>query len=230
MKRVPIENVLIIDIETASAFPNFESMDVAWKNLWYEKVKRQLTESETAATFYGKRAAVMAEFGRIVCIGIGQCSVEKDLNVTTMLFCDSNEKQLLKNFLAALNQLPLKQWRFAGHNIREFDIPFICRRLLIHGLPIPDCINLQGVKPWENPLIDTFQYWRFGDYKHFTSLALLAKTLGLPNAKEDMDGSMVGALFWEKDPIQQALNMQRIAAYCQKDVWTTAQIVYRLMP
>jgi hypothetical protein len=229
MKKLPIENILVIDIETASAFPDFESMDASWQQLWYEKVKRQLTDKDTASTFYAMRAGVLAEFGRIVCIGLGQCRVQSELTVDTTLFYDYTEKQLLKNFLAALEQLPLKKWRFAGHNIREFDIPFICRRLLIHGLPIPDCLNLQGVKPWENPLIDTFQYWRFGDYKHFTSLALLAKVLGLPSAKEGMDGSMVGALFWEKDPIQQARNVERIAAYCQKDVWTTAQIVYRLM-
>ncbi len=229
MRKSLLENTLVIDIETASAFPDFDSMEVSWQLLWYEKIKGQLTDSDNAASFYSKRAGVLAEFGRIVCIGLGKCSVESKLSVDTQLFYDTNELILLKKFLAALERLPSKGWRLAGHNIREFDIPFICRRLLIHGLPIPDCLNVQGVKPWDNPLIDTFQFWRFGDYKHYTSLALLAKVLGLPNPKNEMDGSMVGALFWEKDPIRQALNLKRIAAYCENDVRTTAQVVYRLM-
>ena len=119
------------------------------------------------------------------------------------------------------------KWSFTGHNIKEFDIPFICRRLIINGLTIPPFLDFQNMKPWETNMIDTFQYWRFGDYKHYTSLKLLAAALNVPSPKDDIDGSMVGGLYWEPDKQQQEENLKRIAVYCQKDVVTTANILLR---
>ena len=113
------------------------------------------------------------------------------------------------------------KWSFTGHNIKEFDIPFICRRLLINGLVIPPFLDFQNMKPWETNMIDTFQYWRFGDYKHYTSLKLLAAALNVPSPKDDIDGSMVGDVYWKEK------NLERIVTYCQKDVVTTANIVLR---
>ena len=113
------------------------------------------------------------------------------------------------------------KWSFTGHNIKEFDIPFICRRLLINGLNIPPFLDFQNMKPWETNMVDTFQYWRFGDYKHYTSLKLLAAALNVPSPKDDIDGSMVGEVYWVEK------NLERIVTYCQKDVVTVANIILR---
>ncbi len=137
---------------------------------------------------------------------------------------DNDETVLLQKFCDAIARFTDQHpdFRFCGHNIREFDIPFLCRRMIIRGLSLPDCMQLQGKKPWEITHLDTLELWRFGDYKHFTSLALLAEVLGIPSPKNDIDGSMVNTVFWKED------NIRRINRYCLQDVYTTARIYLRL--
>ena len=223
------EELIVIDIETAASFPDYDSMDFQWQELWVEKNKRHLNEYLDASECYQQRAGVMAEFGKIICICIGYFSGNGDRPMTTNLFFGDNEKLLLHDFIKSIYQLKKKKIVFAGHNIREFDLPFICRRLLINNIPIPEFLDLQNTKPWDNTIIDTFQYWRFGDYKNYTSLKLLAKVLDIPSSKDDIDGSMVGPLYWETDSIQKEINLIRIASYCQKDVEVTAKILFRLI-
>lgn len=218
----------MIDIETVSNRPDFNSLDLQWQELWAEKNKWQLKDNTDASDFYRQRAGVMAEFGKIICICIGYFTSPVEIKMTTKLFFGDDEKLLLNDFLSFLNQLQKKKIVFAGHNIREFDLPFICRRLLINKIKIPEFLNLQHSKPWDNMMLDTFQYWRFGDYKNYTSLKLLAKVLDVPSSKDDIDGSMVSALYWETDAIQKERNLLKIAAYCQKDVQATAAILFRL--
>ena len=222
--KMPLENFLVIDIETVSAKPDFEELDTEWKHLWDEKVLRSLPENITSSEYYPQRAGIMAEFAKVVCISIGYFKKEKvehQFRVKSLFAHD--EKELLQQFVKTINQLEAvhNRWCFTGHNIKEFDIPFLCRRLLINGIGIPAYLDFQNMKPWETNLVDTFQYWRFGDYKNFTSLKLLAAALNVPSPKDDIDGSMVGEVYWkDKD-------LQRIATYCQKDVVTVANIVLR---
>jgi DNA polymerase elongation subunit (family B) len=224
MQNIRLENLLLIDIETVSEFPAFNGLNDDWKKLWEEKVQRQLPESVTAEEFYPQRAAVMAEFSKVVCISVGYFKKDgKDIHLRVKSFYGDDEKILLQDFIAALQKMEANnnKWSFTGHNIKEFDIPFICRRLLIKGISIPPFLDFQNMKPWETNMIDTFQYWRFGDYKHFTSLKLLAAALNVPSPKDDIDGSMVGDVYWKEK------NLERIVTYCQKDVVTTANIVLR---
>ena len=229
MQHIRPENLIVIDIETASTHSGFNKLSDEWKKLWEEKVARSVPEHLTAAEFYPMRAAVMAEFSKIICISIGYFNKETTLHLRVKSFYGTDEKILLQDFLSTMQKIEShnKQWCFAGHNIKEFDIPFICRRLLINGMPIPAFLDFQNMKPWETNLIDTFQYWRFGDYKHYTSLKLLAAAMGIPSPKDDIDGSMVGELFWCDDEEQQQINLKRIAAYCQKDVITTGNILLK---
>ena len=224
MQNILLENLLLIDIETVSEFATFNELSEDWKNLWEEKVQRSLPDYVTAAEFYPQRAAVMAEFSKVVCISVGY--FKKDDKATQLRlksFYGDDEKTLLQNFIAAMQKTEANnnKWCFSGHNIKEFDIPFICRRLLINGLNIPTFLDFQNMKPWETNIIDTFQYWRFGDYKHYTSLKLLAAALNVPSPKDDIDGSMVGEVYWVQK------NLERIVTYCQKDVVTTANIILR---
>jgi 3'-5' exonuclease len=224
MQNIVLENLLLIDIETVPQHPTFDLLNDDWKKLWEEKTQRSLPDFTTPAEFYPQRAGVMAEFAKIVCISIGYfAKQEGKLQLRLKSFFGDDEKKLLQDFIATINIMEAKnnKWSFAGHNIKEFDIPFICRRLLINDLPIPVYLDFQNMKPWDTNTVDTFQYWRFGDYKNYTSLKLLAAALGVPSPKDDIDGSMVAAVYWEEK------NLQRIAIYCQKDVVTTGNIILR---
>ena len=224
ISNMPLENFLVIDIETVSGQKNFELLSPEWQHLWEEKVIRSIPEQTTPGEYYPNRAGIMAEFGKVVCISIGYFKREKDnyqFRVKSLFGHD--EQVLLQDFTSTVDQLEAvhKRWCFTGHNIKEFDIPFLCRRLLINGLPIPHYLDFQNMKPWETNMVDTFQYWRFGDYKNYTSLKLLAAALNVPSPKDDIDGSMVGQVYWLEN------DLQRIATYCQKDVVTVANIVLR---
>ena len=222
--KMPLENFLIIDIETVSEQKNFESLQEDWQKLWEDKVHHSLPENITAGEYYPQRAGVMAEFSKVICISMAYFKKEGNqylLRVKSVAGHD--EKELLQNFVATINQMEAihNRWSFTGHNIKEFDIPFLCRRLLINGLPIPLYLDFQNMKPWETNMVDTFQYWRFGDYKNYTSLKLLAAALNVPSPKDDIDGSMVGDVYWKEN------NLERIVIYCQKDVATVANIILR---
>ena len=224
MQNIILENLLLIDIETVPQHPSFDLLSDEWKQLWEEKTVRSLPDFTSAAEFYPQRAGVMAEFAKIVCISIGYFTKQGNaLQLRLKSFFGDDEKKLLQDFITTVNQMETKnnKWSFAGHNIKEFDIPFICRRLLINSLRIPAYLDFQNMKPWDTNTVDTFQFWRFGDYKNYTSLKLLAAAMGVPSPKDDIDGSMVADVYWNEK------NLQRIAIYCQKDVVTTGNIILR---
>ena len=229
MQHVRPEDLIIIDIETASTASSHEQLPGEWKTLWQEKVQYSLPENMSPAEFYPLRAGVMAEFSKIICISMAYFTNEENLRMRVKSFYGHDEKQILQDFIQTINKIESinSKWCFAGHNIKEFDIPFICRRLLINFMPIPRYLDFQNMKPWETNIVDTFQYWRFGDYKNFTSLKLLAATLGIPSPKDDIDGSMVGELYWNGTEEERVDNLKRIAVYCQKDVITTGNIFLR---
>lgn len=222
--KMPLENFLMIDIETVSSSGDFDGLSEDWKMLWQDKVKHSVPENATAAEYYPQRAGVMAEFAKVVCISMAYFKKEgNQYQLRVKSFFGHDEKELLERFVVTVDQLEAvhNKWSFTGHNIKEFDIPFLCRRLLINGLKVPVYLDFQNMKPWETNMVDTFQYWRFGDYKNYTSLKLLAASLNVPSPKDDIDGSMVGHVYWVEN------DLERIAVYCQKDVVTVANIILR---
>ncbi len=219
------EDLLFIDIETVSEHPSFDHLPETWKSLWQEKVLRQVPEGLTAADFYPMRAGVMAEFSKVICISIGKI-VNGQFRMKS--FFDENERNILEHFSATLKKLEGNRFCFAGHNIKEFDIPFLCRRMIINQLSIPSCMDFQQLKPWETPIVDTLHLWRFGDIKNYTSLNLLAAALGIPSPKDDINGSMIGDLYWNCAEGAKKEVLERIRTYCQKDVLTTANVLLRL--
>src|ERR1035437_1642988 len=223
MLGIGIDSLLIIDIETVSTSPDYNLLSEEWKELWKEKISKSLPDNTTPEEFYPMRAAILAEFAKVICISIGFFKKENNsysLRIKSVYGHD--EKDVLNNFINIIK--PQGQGFnkfFAGHNIKEFDLPFLSRRMIINQIEIPAFLDFQNMKPWETPVIDTLHLWRFGDYKHYTSLKLLAATLGIPSPKTDIDGSKVGQVYWnDKD-------LQRIADYCQKDVATVANIILR---
>lgn len=237
LQHIDVANVLFLDIETVSNQPTYQELNPALKELWGLKSKQILRrydeelEEQEIEELYPERAGIFAEFGKIVCISVGIVRRDKDKNLKVRLksFADENEAALLKNFSDLVQQYynnPAKHY-ICGHNIREFDIPYICRRMIVNGLRLPAALDLAGKKPWETKhLLDTLELWKFGDYKHYTSLKLLAAVLGFPSPKDDIDGSNVGRVYWEEK------DLNRIAHYCEKDVLATIQLLlrYKLMP
>ncbi len=232
-----LSRILFLDIETVSSHPSYEELNEAFKALWKHKASYLLRKQEDELSeeelrdSYEDKAGIFAEFGRIVCISVG--ILHKDESEQWQLrlksFASENEAELLEQFKALLDKhyADTRNTGLCGHNIKEFDIPYICRRMWVNQMPLPAALDLSGKKPWETQhLIDTLEMWKFGDRKNYTSLKLLAALFGIPSPKDDIDGSEVGRVFWqEKD-------LQRIARYCEKDVLATVQLYlkYHFLP
>jgi 3'-5' exonuclease len=237
LESLDITNVLFFDIETVPGTPSFSDLDETWQHLWAHKAKGILKKSdedmtdEDAANVYEK-AGIYAEFGRIVCISVGLFAKNKttgELSVRLKSFASKDEAEILRGFTDLLNKhFPfIEKHYLCGHNIKEFDVPFICRRMMIHQMKFPALLNVAGKKPWETKhLLDTMELWKFGDGKAYTSLKLLAATFGFPSPKDDIDGSQVRGVFYDEGDVE------RIARYCEKDVVAVMQLLlrYKLMP
>ena len=224
MNQIEIENLFVIDIETVSEKEHFHLLDKDWQELWSQKISKSLPPETSPEEYYPMRAAILAEFAKIVCISFGYFKKENaQWQFRIKSICSENETDILNRFVETLKNLYSKnhKWIFAGHNIKEFDIPFLSRRLLVNNILIPECIDFQNMKPWDTPVLDTLHLWRFGDYKHYTSLKLLAAVMGVPSPKDDIDGSQVGDVYWKEK------NLERIAVYCEKDVATVANLLLR---
>lgn len=223
-----IYNILFLDIETVPAEPSFDKLTEDMQLLWDKKSGTLRTEEQTAADVYEK-AGLYAEFGKIVCISVGfiTANTNGENIIRTKSFAGGDEHQLLTDFGFLLNRsYSSYDSLLCGHNIKEFDVPFIARRMLINGLKLPRIIDIAGKKPWEIGFLDTMELWKFGDYKSFTSLNLLTHIFGIPTPKDDIDGSQVANVFYNEHDIK------RIAIYCEKDVVATAQLFlrYQLKP
>lgn len=225
MATLPFNNILFLDIETAPQYPDYKQMPEEWRQLWDLKSASLLKyhEGQTNESLY-PRAGIYAEFGKIICISCGVLQgAEGQKKIILKSFYGDDEKLLLHQFSEMLNKWSAGEQKFlCAHNGKEFDFPYLCRRMIVNNLPIPSLLNISGKKPWEVTHLDTLELWKFGDFKSFTSLNLLAYTLGIPTPKDDIDGSMVWEVYWKEK------NLERIVTYCQKDVVTVAQIYLRM--
>ncbi len=221
LSSLNLECILFLDIETVPAFPTYSDVPDDWKKLWDKKSSViSKDENDTPETLYG-RAGIYAEFGKIICISVGFLkTVDGKEQFRIKSFYGHDEKQVLLSFAELLNKHYCgADHRLCGHNGKEFDFPWIARRMMIHGIKIPALLNTSGKKPWEVNHLDTMEMWKFGDFKNHTSLNLLAALFGVPTPKDDIDGSMVHKVYYEEK------NLERIVTYCQKDVLTVVQIL-----
>jgi 3'-5' exonuclease len=223
LEQLDLTKILVIDIETVSQKPHYDELDEKWQYLWNKKANILNSKGDqTPDSIYG-RAAIYAEFGKIVCISAGYYTRNgKGWQFRIKSFYSDDEKQLLLDFTQLLERhFNDSDHLLCAHNGKEFDYPYISRRCLINQIDIPRILNIAGKKPWEVTLLDTMELWKFGDYKAYTSLELLAASFGIATPKDDIDGSMVGEVYWkEKD-------LERIRQYCQKDIVTVAQLLLR---
>ena len=217
-----LNDVLFLDIETVPEYEDWEQLAEETQVLYNKKTEYQRKEDVTAEEFY-ESAGIWAEFGKIVCISVGYfVDVEKRKQLRLTSFYGDDEHLLLTEFKSLLNlHFNKKSNVLCAHNGKEFDFPFIARRMIVHQIELPSKLNLFGKKPWEVPHIDTLELWKFGDYKHYTSLKLLTSILGIPSPKDDIDGSEVAKVYYKEK------NLQRIVTYCEKDTIAVAQILLR---
>ncbi len=221
LRKIPLNKILFLDIETVPEAESWDDLSENKKALWADKTQWQRKDEVAPSEFYHDRGGIMAEFGKIVCISCGIILDNGKFRVKS--FYDHNEQKLLQNFADLLNtRFFSPQHLLCAHNGKEFDFPFIARRMIINQIELPETLNLHGKKPWEIKHLDTMELWKFGDYKHYTSIKLLAEILGIPTPKDDIDGSQVAHVYYQEN------NLERIKTYCEKDTLTVAQIFRKL--
>ncbi|GJQ07322.1 3'-5' exonuclease [Capnocytophaga cynodegmi] len=221
LNKINLEDILFLDIETVPLSEDYQELSQTEQELWEEKTKYQRKEDFTAEEFYD-RAGIWAEFGKIVCISVGYFSFRYEQRTFRVTSFFGDEVKILKDFSHLIEQyFSSSNKLLCAHNGKEFDFPYITRRMIINNIRIPQKLQLFGKKPWEVPHLDTLEMWKFGDYKHFTSLKLLTHVLGIPSPKDDIDGSQVRDVFYKEK------NIDRIVTYCEKDTVTVAQVFLR---
>ena len=222
ISKLNLENILFLDIETVPETKKFSTLDDVKQKLWETKSQYQRKDEFTPEEFYD-RAGIWAEFGKIICISVGYFNTEGDIRNFRVKSFHGDEVSILKSFKDLLiSHFSQSKHLLCAHNGKEFDFPYIARRMIINNITLPYKLNLFGKKPWEVPHLDTLELWKFGDYKTYTSLKLLTNVLGIPSPKDDIDGSEVYRVYYEDNDID------RIITYCEKDTVAVAQILLRL--
>lgn len=224
INSIKLNKVLFLDIETVPQTYQFSDVDEKTKELFESKTRFMQKDDKSYNDIYNERAGIYAEFGRIVCISVGfvvESSTGKQMRMKS--FYHEDEETLLKQFKGLLEEHYNSPYHIlCGHNAKEFDFPYICRRMLIHGITLPEALNIAGKKPWEINHLDTMELWKFGDFKAYTSLALLCHVFKIPTPKDDISGADVARVFYEEN------DLERIKVYCEKDVVALIQLFLKM--
>lgn len=219
LRDINIENVLFLDIETAPAFSSYQELPDLFRKLWDRKAEQLKREPDDNAVTLFPRAGIYAEFGKVICISAGFFK-GKEFRIKS--FYGEDEFELLRQFCRLLEtHYNYEKKMLCAHNGKEFDFPFLARRILIHGIPLPNILDAAGKKPWEVQFLDTMELWKFGDYKHYTSLELLSAVFDIPTPKDDISGADIHKVYWQDH------DLERIRTYCQKDVLTVARLLLK---
>ena len=225
LDKIQLEKILFLDIETVPQTYAYQDLDEKTKELFNAKTRFSQNEEKSFEMLYGEKGGILSEFGKIICISVGMVK-ETNMGRTIRLksFAHDDEETLLKQFKSLLEEHYNTPYHsLCGHNSKEFDIPYICRRMLIHGIKLPSILDIAGKKPWEVSHLDTLELWKFGDYKSYTSLALLCHVFNIPTPKDDISGEDVARVYYEEK------NLERIKVYCEKDVVALIQLLRKMI-
>lgn len=220
-----LRDIVFLDIETVAITDDFNTLDERMKVQWSRKAnffKRE--EAQSDEDLYHQRAGIYAEFGKIICIAVGRFYENEagELGLRTKSYYGDDEKAILLEFKTMIEKFDQSTLKLCAHNGKEFDFPYICRRMLVNCISLPQVLNLSGKKSWDVPHLDTLEMWKFGDYKHYTSLDLLAAIFSIPSSKGDMDGSQVNGVYYKEK------NLPKIQEYCVRDVVVLAQLFLKM--
>jgi DNA polymerase elongation subunit (family B) len=224
LERIPLEKILFLDIETVPQVYQFQDLDEKGQALFEQKNRFQVNPEKGIDQIYNERGGILAEFGKIVCISVGMLHDSgQGRSIRLKSFYHDDEETLLKQFKRLLEEHYNTPYHvLCGHNAKEFDIPYICRRMLINGISLPSILQIAGKKPWEINHLDTLELWKFGDYKSFTSLSLLCHVFQIPTPKDDISGADVARVYFEEK------DLPRIMIYCEKDVVALIQLFLKM--
>lgn len=221
LKNIPLNKILFLDIETVPQEDSWGNLSERTQSLWEKKTQYLRKDEISAEEFYHQRAGIMAEFGKIVCISCGLVSENNQIRIKSLY--GEDEIKILTDFNQLLTSNYFdSQLLLCAHNGKEFDFPYIARRMMINQVELPKILSLHGKKPWEIPHLDTLDLWKFGDYKHYTSLDLLAHVFNLPTPKDEIDGSEVATVFYQEKDVE------KIKKYCEKDVVTLINVFRKM--
>tara|TARA_B100001057_G_scaffold370204_1_gene374028 strand:+ start:55 stop:774 length:720 start_codon:yes stop_codon:yes gene_type:complete len=225
LENISIYKILFLDVETVPVAPTFSELSEEFQLLWAEKTHWQRSKGQAPDEFYGLKAGLMAEFAKVICVSVGYIYEKNNTSFFRIKSFYGDDEQLLLNKLKTLldDKFATKSHYLCAHNGKEFDYPFLCRRMIVNGVNLPKILQIAGKKPWEVRHLDTMELWKFGDYKHYTSIKLLAALFEIPTPKDDIDGSKVAKVYWQEQ------DLERIRLYCQKDTLTVAQILLKYM-
>ncbi|MGM5630446.1 3'-5' exonuclease [Apibacter raozihei] len=221
LSKIPLKQILFLDLETVPEFENWDELSERTKELWEKKTQYQRKDEISPEEYYYERAGILSEFGKIICLSCGLVIDDKKIRLKS--FYGDDEVQILTGFNELLKANYFKSdLLLCAHNGKEFDFPYMARRMMIHQIELPRILQMHGKKPWEIPHLDTMDLWKFGDYKHYTSLDLLSHVFGLPSPKDDMDGSEVSKVYYKDKDIE------RIKSYCERDVVTLINVFRKM--
>ncbi len=225
MKKKELKEVLVLDIETVSTVKNFQELPKRMQSQWVKKCnylrnEENLTEEE----LYFQKGAIYAEFGKVITIALGLFQIDEnnELKLRVKTIHNHNEKSLLEEFKELIEKFDSDHLKLCAHNGKEFDYPYLCRRMLLNGIKIPNALDIRNRKPWEIQHLDTLDMWKFGDRKNFTSLELMTTIFDIESSKDDIDGSQVNEIYYHQN------GLERIAEYCSNDVIATAQLFLKM--
>jgi len=224
LNKTKLSQFLFLDIETVPEIYQFDELTEVKKKLFEKKVQYRLKEEQSVEELY-EQAGIWAEFGKIIVISVGFFVKDDGSEFRLKSFASDNEKEILEDFANLLNSKYFQRndLKLCAHNGKEFDFPYIARRMIINEIALPKQLAVYGKKPWETPFCDTMELWRFGDYKHYTSLELLTHILGIPSPKQDIEGKDVARVYYEEK------DLERIKNYCENDVIAIANIMLKYM-
>ncbi|MFH1936256.1 MAG: ribonuclease H-like domain-containing protein [Bacteroidota bacterium] len=225
LSDINLESVLFLDVETVPGYSCYDELPERFRKLWDKKAEQLnrfgrsiVPEMKSPDQLY-ERAGIYAEFGKIICISTG---IYRNGTLWIKSFYGDDEAAILNAFASQLSKAQEKKYHFlCAHNGKEFDYPYLIRRMLINGIAVPPILDLSGKKPWEVNHLDTMELWKFGDFKSYTSLELLASLFDIPSPKEDLEGSDVSRVYWQDH------DLPRIINYCQKDVVTIVNLLLK---
>lgn len=215
------KNLLFIDIETVSGESDFNFLSDRMKALWLHKASFLANPNALSdEDFYFDRAGIYAEFGKIVSIGLGffHWNDEQEICLKVKSISGHNEATLLNEFKKLVEKKYKADLAFCAHNGKEFDYPYLCRRMLVNGIEIPRALQIAGKKPWEIQHFDTLEMWKFGDKKHYISLDLLACLFNIPSSKGELSGDKVNVTYHQEN------DLAKISTYCREDIIVLAQV------
>ncbi len=226
LNHIRLENLIFIDIETVKEHEGFSGLDDVSADLWRKKSSFfKVAEGSVEEDLYEEKAGLYAEFAKVVCISVAFMvkNGEGKYDLRLKSFYGEEESFILKDFKELLDKYyKNSKYIFCGHNIKDFDLPFLMRRMLINQIRLPLKFNINNFKFYQPMAVDTFQIWKFGDHRNYTSLKLMQKALKIDFPEySEIDGNDIDQLYW-KDK-----NMDSIIEHCQNDVISVAQLMLR---